>query len=240
MTVKVNTETDKLLVAIRAELSEAAIGNEEYAEFNKRIVNTTFEVMGVRTPDLRRIAKKHAKGITAGTVFSLKESIDADIFEERLLIGLMIGYGVFSDEERRLLTEHYLALCDSWGAIDLFVVRHKKYATPFWWDFAVSNLSSDKEFAVRYGVIMLLSNFLVPEYIDRVFESLRTATHEGHYVKMAKAWLYAEAAVRFYEPTLREVQQQSAWVRNKALQKMTESRRFTDEQKAEIRRLKAQ
>ncbi|GHU49040.1 hypothetical protein FACS1894127_1160 [Clostridia bacterium] len=233
-----NTETDNMLAVIRADLSSAAVGNEEYAEFNKRIVKTALDVIGVRTPDMRKIAKNYAKGLSADTLSSFMESINEGVYEETLLVGLMIGYGVFSDEERRLLTERYLTLCDSWGAIDLFVVRHQKYATSFWWDFAVSRLSSDNEFTVRYGVIMLMSNFLLPEYIDRVFESLRTVKHDGYYVKMAMAWLYAEAAVRFYEPTLREVQQQSPWVRNKALQKMTESRRFAEEQKAEIRNLK--
>ena len=233
-----STGTDNLLTAIRAELSAAAVGNEEYAEFNRRIVNTKLDVMGVRTPALRKIAKAHAKGLTAETLLNLIESVNAGIFEETLLVGLMIGYGKFSDEERRLLTERYLTLCDSWGAIDLFVVRNKMYATPFWWDFAVSNLSSDNEFTVRYGVIMLMSNFLLPEYIDRVFEALETVKHDGYYARMAMARLYAEAAVRFYEQTLREVQTQSPWVRNKALQKITESRRFTDEQKDEIRGLK--
>ena len=163
----------------------------------------------------------------------MSESVDKGIYEETLIVGLMIGYGVFSDDERRKLTERYLSFCDSWGAIDLFVVRHKKYATAFWWDFAVSNLSSENEFAVRYGVIMFLSNFLSQEYIERVFEAFRTVRHNSYYVKMAMAWLYAEAAVRFYELTLREVQTVTPWVRNKALQKMTESRRFTDEQKPE-------
>ena len=51
----------KILTAVRAELSAASVGNEKYAEFNKRIVNTALDVHGVRTPDLRKIAKKYAK-----------------------------------------------------------------------------------------------------------------------------------------------------------------------------------
>ncbi|MDR1913304.1 MAG: DNA alkylation repair protein, partial [Clostridiales bacterium] len=72
-----------------------------------------------------------------------------------------------------------------------------------------------------------------------VFETLRMVSHDGYYVKVALAWLYAEAAVDFYERTLLEVQSRSVWVRNKALQKMIESRRFTDEQKLEFRSLKS-
>jgi len=36
-------------------LAELAEGNETYAAFNKRIVNTDMPVVGVRVPDLRRL-----------------------------------------------------------------------------------------------------------------------------------------------------------------------------------------
>ena len=49
---------------------------------------------------------------------------------------------------------------------------------------------------------------------------------------MALAWLYATAAVNFFEKTLAELEnrQIDAWMRNKAYQKMRESRRFTPRQ----------
>lgn len=231
-------DIDNTLRDIRSELATAAIGNEEYAAFNKRIANTRLQVLGVRAPDLRRIAKAHAQGITAAELLRLIGAIDHRVFDEVLLIGLMIGYGKFSDEDRRDLTESFLPLCDSWAHIDMFVVRHKRYAVPFWWDYATGKLTADGEYVVRYGVILLMENFLTADYIDRVFDALRTVRSDEYYVKMAMAWLYAEAAVTFYEQTLREVQLQSQWVRNKALQKMTESRRFTPEQKDEIRALR--
>ena len=43
---------------IVAKLSKLAEGNETYAEFNKRIVNTEMPVIGVRVPDLRRLARE--------------------------------------------------------------------------------------------------------------------------------------------------------------------------------------
>jgi len=40
---------------IKAQLTDLAQGNESYAAFNKRIVNTKMPVIGVRVPDLRRL-----------------------------------------------------------------------------------------------------------------------------------------------------------------------------------------
>ena len=44
----------------------------------------------------------------------------------------------------------------------------------------------------------LMTNFLDKAHIDRVFAALRTVSHDGYYVKMAMAWLYATAAVNFF------------------------------------------
>jgi hypothetical protein len=57
---------------------------------------------------------------------------------------------------------------------------------------------------------------------------------------MALAWLYTEAAVNFYTQTLAELKRAEidTWTRRKALQKMLESYRFSEVQKAEIREAK--
>jgi hypothetical protein len=54
------------------------------------------------------------------------------------------------------------------------------------------------------------------------------------------ARLYATAGVKFYDKTLAEIKRPEidVWTKNKALQKMLESYRFTDKQKEEIRKLK--
>jgi len=44
-------------------LTELSEGNVKYAEFNKRVVNTQKEVLGVRTHDMRKLAKDIAKGM---------------------------------------------------------------------------------------------------------------------------------------------------------------------------------
>ena len=221
-------------------LTDLAQGNETYATFNKRIVNTKMPVIGVRVPDLRRLAKELAGEMSAADISRLLAT-PSNLYECVLLCGLLINRARISDEEAISLTQQYLPRVDSWAHIDIFVEKKRRFAGEVWWDFALECLQSEAEFTVRYGVISLMTNFLDEAHIDQVFAALRNVKHDGYYVKMALAWLYATAAVHFFELTLAELENGhiDAWTRNKAYQKMRESRRFTPEQQDVIAAHKA-
>lgn len=220
---------------IKTQLTELAQGNESYAAFNRRIVNTKMEVIGVRVPDLRRLARELAGNMSAADISRLLAA-PSNLYDYVLLCGLLINRAKISDEEAIRLTRQYLPRVDSWAHIDVFVEKKRRFAGEVWWDFALECLQNEDEFTVRYGIISLMTNFLDEAHIDQAFAALRDIKHNGYYVKMALAWLYATAAVNFFELTLAELENEhiDAWTRNKAYQKMRESRRFTPEQQAVI------
>ena len=220
---------------IKTQLTELAQGNESYAAFNQRIVNTKMPVIGVRVPDLRRLAKELAGEMSAADISRLLAT-PSNLYEYVLLCGLLINRAKISDEEAIRLTRQYLPCVDSWAHIDIFVEKKRRFAGEVWRDFALECSQNEAEFTVRYGVISLMTNFLDEAHIDQVFAALRRIKHDGYYVKMALAWLYATAAVHLFELTLAELENEhiDAWTRNKAYQKMRESRRFTPEQQAVI------
>lgn len=212
-------------------LTKLAEGNETYAEFNKRIVNTEMPVVGVRVPDLRRLARELASDMSAADISELL-TVQNESFDYVLLCGLLITHARLDDQTAIDLTRRYLPCVDSWAHIDVFVEKKRRFAGEPWWDFALECLQSEAEFTVRYGIVSLMTNFLDESHIDQVFAVLRNITHDGYYVKMALAWLYATAAVQFFELTLAELENGhiDTWTRKKAYQKMRESRRFTPEQ----------
>ncbi len=224
---------------IITQLNALSQGNETYAAFNKRIVNTKMDVIGVQVPDLRRLVGELAGDMSAADISRLLAT-PSNLYEYVLLCGLLITRAKISDEEAIKLTRQYLPRVDSWAHIDTFVEKKRRFAGDIWWEFALECLQSSEEFTVRYGVISLMANFLDESHIQRVFAALRNVKHDGYYVKMALAWLYATAAVNFFELTLSELEngQIDAWTRNKAYQKMRESRRFTPEQQEIIARKK--
>ncbi|MDR1941984.1 MAG: DNA alkylation repair protein [Endomicrobium sp.] len=221
-------------------LLQLAKGNDEYAVFNKKIVNTKKTILGVRMPDLRKLAKKTATNMKFSDVSDFLKKADKNVYEEVLMSGFLINYSKLSDKEQIKLICKYLKYADSWALIDCFTKRYKKFDGNLHWDFAVECLASKKEFEVRYGIIFMMSNFLNKEHVGSVFKELRKIKHPGYYVKIAVAWLFATAAVKFYKETLAELKNQVSdkWTYNKSLQKMLESYRFTDRQKAEIKKMK--
>jgi len=216
---------------IIAQLANLAQGNESYAAFNQRIVNTKMPVIGVRVPDLRRLARRLAPDMGVADISKLLTARN-ESFDYVLLCGLLITHARLDDQTAIDLTKQYLPHVDSWAHIDIFVEKKRRFASEIWWDFALECLRSEAEFTVRYGVVSLMTNFLDEVHINQVFAALRDIKHDGYYVKMALAWLYATAAVHFFELTLVELENEhiDAWTRNKAYQKMRESRRFTPEE----------
>lgn len=212
-------------------LTKLAEGNETYAEFNKRIVNTKMPVIGVRVPDLRRLARELASDMSAAEISELL-TVQNGSFDYVLLCGLLITHARLDDQAAIDLTKQYLPRIDSWAHIDVFIEKKRRFAGESWWNFALECLQSEAEFTVRYGVVSLMTNFLDEAHIDQVFVALQNVRHDGYYVKMALAWLYATAAVHFFELTLAELENGhiDTWTRNKAYQKMRESRRFTPKQ----------
>ena len=220
---------------IIAQLNALSQGNETYAAFNKRIVNTKMPVIGVHVPDLRRLARELAPNMSAADISKLLTAQN-ESFDYVLLCGLLITHARLDDQTAIDLTKQYLPHVDSWAHIDVFVEKKRRFAGEVWWDFALECLQNEDEFTVRYGVISLMTNFLDEAHIDQVFAVLRNVKHDGYYVKMALAWLYATAAVHFFELTLAELENEhiDTWTRNKAYQKMRESQRFTPEEQAVI------
>ena len=228
-----------MLQDLTRQLETLAQGNETYAAFNKRIVNTKMPVIGVRVPDLRRLARRLAPNMSAADISKLLTAQNKS-FDYVLLCGLLITHARLDDLVAIDLAKQYLPLVDSWAHIDVFVEKKRRFAGEVWWDFALECLQNEDEFTVRYGVISLMTNFLDEAHIDQVFAALRNVRHDGYYVKMGLAWLYATTAVHFLELTLAELENEhiDAWTRNKAYQKMRESRRFTPEEQRIIRQQK--
>lgn len=225
---------------IDTELEKYAVGNQAYVEFHQKIINTKKTILGVKVPDLRRLAKKLASSFDYDDIARLLLQLDANIYEQVLLCGLVIANAKLSDEQRISLTKKYLNLADSWSEIDVFVQKKAEYKKPIWWKFAIDCLRSDKEFVVRYGIVAIMTNFLDKKYLDTALNEIRLVKHQGYYVKMAQAWFYATVAVYDFEVALNELSsgQIDGWVKRKALQKMLESYRISSEQKILIRELR--
>ena len=210
--------------------------DEKYKKFHSALVPNVNNVLGIRVPDIRKIAKELSKNPDW-------QNYKDDLYYEELMIqGLLIGYAKLDAAKRLELLKEFVPKITSWGVCDV-VCSNLKFTTKnkaLVWNFLQDYLNSDKEFEIRFGVVMLLSYFLDDEYIDEVIRILDSIDHEGYYAKMAVAWAFSICFVKYWDKTLKYFEKSniSKWVYNKSIQKACESYRISAEKKELLKKMK--
>lgn len=210
----------------------------EYQKFSAALIPNINNLLGVRLPELRKIAKKIAKNDWR----TYLKTAEDDYFEETMLQGMVIGYIKTDIDEHLSYVTSFVPKIDNWSVCDSFCVGLKftKEHSKRVWEFLQSYLSSENEFEVRFGVVMLLDFYIENEYIDEVLNLLDSTKHKGFYAQMAVAWAISICYIKSPNLTLDYLKDNTLddFTYNKALQKITESYRVDKETKALIRSMK--
>lgn len=214
------------------------LAEDGYREFSASLTPGKDNILGVRLPALRKLAKEIAKGDFRQY---LKEAKD-DTFEEVMLQGMVIGACKADIEEVLHLTANFIPKIDNWAVCDSFCSSlkiTKKHLSRVW-DFLIPYLSSDQEFEIRFGLVMLLNYYVLPEYAQAAFEYLDRIHHDGYYVKMGLAWAISIYFIKMPEVTMNYLQknQLDEFTYHKALQKILDSYRVDNQTKMLIRAMK--
>ncbi|MBQ2753776.1 MAG: DNA alkylation repair protein, partial [Firmicutes bacterium] len=101
-------------------------------------------------------------------------------------------------------------------------------------------LESEREYDLRFALVMLLDHYIADEYIDYVLDIYEKVKSEYYYVKMAVAWGLSVCFVKYPEKTIKLLEQGSldAFTHNKTIQKICESLRVSKESKNNLKKLK--
>jgi len=222
--------------AVRAKLLELA--EEEYQRFASSLIPGVSNLLGVRIPELRKLAK----AMENGDWRSYLQHASGEFFEEIMLQGILIG-GVKADPSEKLkLVASFVPKIDNWSVCDTFCagLKFTKTNKELVWEFLQPYLQSGKEYDIRFGVVMLLNYYIDETYIDRVLRILDRIRHEAYYVRMAVAWALSMCYVHQPAPTIAYLKNSTVddFTYNKALQKIIESTRVDSETKQKIRAMK--
>lgn len=222
---------------IQKEILELA--DEDYKKFHSSLCPNTDYIMGVRVPVLRNFAKEMYK------TKNWKKYLEFEpvYYEEKVIQGMLIGFN--TKEDLNAIQEYiknFVPVIDSWAVCDTFVAGlkiTKRYPKEMW-KFIQKYLKSNKEFELRFGIVMLLDYYITEEYIDEVIEILDKIKHEGYYVKMAVAWAISVCYIKFSEKTYKYLLDDNLdeFTHNKAIQKARESYRVSKEDKEKLEKLR--
>lgn len=221
---------------IREQLEQ--LKEPEYQAFTARLLPGIESILGVRLPELRKIAKKLAKDNWQEYL----EQASNDSMEEIMLQGMTLGYARGTLQQKESFLRKFIPKIDNWSVCDscCATIKLAKEQPQEMWEFLQEYLHSEKEFEVRFGLVQLLNYYVNQVYLARVLEEIDSISNKAYYVQMAQAWAVSICYREFPEETEPFLKQNHLddFTHNKALQKITESLKITKAQKEYIRSLK--
>ena len=212
---------------IKKELKKLA--EPKYQEFSSKLTPNIDNILGVRLPLLRKIAKKIAKE----DCLSFLSQNDDEFFELTMLEGMVIGY--ISSFEQEKYIKKFVPKINNWAVCDSFCTGLKNISK----DFLEPYFNSDREYELRFAFVILLIYFIDSDY-EYVISKIAEFDNDKYYAKMAVAWCLSICLIKNFDKCIDDIQKLKihSWVKNKGLTKAIESLRLTKEQKDKLKKLR--
>lgn len=231
------------MVRQREEILEKIRGlsDEKYREFHSGLCPNISGFLGVRVPVLRNYTKELMDEDWRETY----SNIGNEYYEETMIKGMMLGLSRTTIDELMKYLEEFIPRIDNWSVCDVtcagLKATKKNMDTMF--QFLQKYLKSNKEFELRFAIVMLLDYYITGEYVEKVIEIMDSIKNkEYYYVKMAVAWTISVIYVKYPEQAMKYLQDENNHLDketyNKALQKIVESNRVSKSEKNKIRKMR--
>lgn len=201
--------------------------NAQNAEFAKKLIDTKYQILGIKNQLLENFAKNLAKN-------EIDDIFDGDIVyhEQILIIGYNIAYSKLENSRKIEMLKEFLPLIDNWATCDGVATRLKKLESEK--EFFINLLKNEKPFYKRVGIVWIMRFNLKQNFLDTL-EVFKGVKDDNYYVKMALAWAYAEAFTintDFMVYFLSQIDDK--FTRNQTISKARQSFRVSNEIKEEI------
>ncbi|PYG87334.1 3-methyladenine DNA glycosylase AlkD [Ruminiclostridium sufflavum DSM 19573] len=210
----------------------------KYKEFASKLMPTVNPetVIGVRTPDLRRLAREYSKTPEWREFIKI---LPHAYYEENNLHGFLIetirDYGTAA-----AAVDEFLPYVDNWATCDLLSPKIFKKNLSELYKKINEWLKSDRTYTVRFGIGMLMGFYLDENFRPDMLELVADIHSDEYYINMMIAWYFATALAKQYETAIPYILEQrlEKWTHNKTIQKAIESYRISDEAKLYLKTLK--
>ena len=208
----------------------------KYRDFHSKLMPTVDRelVIGVRIPDLRKLAKEFSKTPFAA---DFMRSLPHKYYEENNLHAFLIEQ-IKDYDECIAQINRFLPFVDNWATCDMMRPKiFRKHLTELL-DEIYKWIKSDDVYAVRFGIEMLMCHYLDDAFRPEYPEWVSQIRSEEYYIRMMVAWYFATALSKRYDEIVPYIEnfRLDADTHNKTIRKAVESYRITDEQKAYLRK----
>ena len=219
--------TYKQLLALLLEKKD-----EKYAAFQKPLCNSNYEIIGIKIPVLKKIAKEHYKD----------KDLDMSEFEHHHYLEVEMIYFIFgmlqnksADDKLDFILKN-VKYADSWMITDTPNGFLKDLDFDRYFEFFKKTYLSDHIFTRRIAYILGLKVYRD----NRILKVLDYLKDDDEYmVTMGQAWLLASMAICYPEEIFHYLSKSNnATLKKKTISKIVDSFHISDEYKTKFKTLR--
>ncbi|OXZ40364.1 DNA alkylation repair protein [Finegoldia magna] len=209
----------------------------KYRDFQAKLIPNIDQstIIGVRMPDLRKLAKKFDE--KQAQIFM--QDLPHTYYEENMLHSILISNMKNYDDCIDHL-ERFLPFVDNWAVSDCISPKIFTKNT----DKLIGKIKlwakSSHTYTVRVAICLLMKYFLDEKFEVEFLNIATRIRSEEYYVNMMVAWFFATALAKQWDDVIFVLEDNllDEWTHNKTIQKSRESFRITPEQKQYLKSLK--
>ncbi len=210
----------------------------KYRDFQAKLIpdKTVDDMIGVRTPELRKYAKELVKRDDIGEFLS---TLPHEFFDEYQLHAFIIS-GIKDFDKCMDEVNRFLPYVDNWATCDQLSPKVFKKNRPELLKQIKKWIKSKDTYTVRFGIGMLMQHFLDEDFDVKYPEMVVKLRSDEYYINMMIAWYFATALAKQYDTVIPFIEEKrlDKWTHNKAIQKSVESYRITPQQKEYLKTFK--
>jgi len=216
--------------------------DDKFIQFQKKIINTKLEIIGVKVPNLRKLAKE---------IFKTGEEVEFNnktnkYFECVVLEGFLIAFEKDKEKLKQKLKSFFKKM-DNWAVVDMVcsgLVCFKKQTDKTDFEYFKSLLLEAHLFTVRFGIVCLIKFFSEAKFNDIVFDALNLVKCGEYYVDMAISWLISEIIIKNVQKAeeivekIKLINNFNTFIVNKSVDKVCDSYRVDVKIKEKLKEMK--
>ena len=204
-----------------------SLKDDKYKDFHSKLTDTKYEIIGIRVPIMKRIAKEICKT----NIEKFFELIENAYYEEVFIEGI-----VLSSSDEKVLDKYlmnFIKKIDNWSICDSFCSNLKIVSKKMgkYWIYFTGLIDLKNEFQTRVVIVIMLNYYLNDNYIDRVINIVSNFNSDYYYINMAISWLLSVAIIKYSDKVidLLKSKELSKFVQNKTISKINDSYRVSDD-----------
>jgi len=211
------------------------IRDEKFAKFNASLIPTTDakNVIGVRTPELR----KYAKTISSPDKFL--SDLPHKYFEENQIHSFILSE-IKNFEKCIKLVDTFLPYVDNWATCDQLIPKIFAKNTEQLLPHIRKWIKSKHTYTVRFAIGLLMRYYIGDKFDSSYADMVVKTKSDEYYINMMRAWYFATALSKNWDNIIGIIENKKldTWTHNKTIQKAIESYRISDKQKQYLKTLK--